>query len=67
MADITSTPKQLQITLVRSPLGNSYRHKATVRALGLNRLHQMVVQADSPQLRGMLAKVAHMVTVEEVK
>ena len=67
MADTTSTPKQLRITLVRSPLGNTLKHKATVRAMGLNRMHQTVVQTDTPQLRGMLAKVAHMVTVEEVK
>ena len=67
MADMNPTPKQLQITLVRSPLGNSTKHKLTIRALGLTRLHQSVQQADSPQLRGMLAKVAHMVTVEEVK
>ena len=57
--------KTLRITLVRSPLGTSRRHKATVRALGLTRIHQMVEQADTPQLRGMLAKVAHMVKVEE--
>jgi large subunit ribosomal protein L30 len=67
MADMTSTPKQLRITLVHSTLGYSIKHKGTVRALGLNRLHQTVVQADTPQLRGMLAKVAHLVTVEEVK
>ncbi len=59
-------PKSLRITLVRSPLGNTQRHKDTVRALGLRRIHQTVEQADSPQVRGMLAKVAHMVKVEEV-
>jgi large subunit ribosomal protein L30 len=67
MAEINPTPKELRITLVRSPLGNTTKHKLTIRALGLSRLHQTVVQADTPQLRGMLAKVAHMVTVEEVK
>ncbi len=67
MTDNNSTPKQLRITLVRSALGYSIKHKATVRAMGLNRLHQTVVQADTPQLRGMLAKVAHLVTIEEVK
>ncbi|MBL8057808.1 MAG: 50S ribosomal protein L30 [Anaerolineales bacterium] len=62
----TSTPtKTLRITLVRSPIGFSERHKATVRALGLRRLHQTVDQADTPQLRGMLAKVARLVKVEE--
>jgi large subunit ribosomal protein L30 len=56
----------LRITLVRSPLGNTQRHKDTVRALGLHRMHQSVEQTDSPQLRGMLAKVAHMVKVEVI-
>ncbi len=59
--------KTLRITLVRSPLGYSQRHKATVAALGLRHLRQTVEQADTPQLRGMLAKVGHLVKVEEVK
>ena len=61
-----ASPKVLRITLVRSPLGNTLRHKATVRSLGLRRMHQTVELADSPQLRGMVAKVAHMVLVEEI-
>jgi large subunit ribosomal protein L30 len=59
--------RTLRITLVRSPLNNSERHKATVRALGLRRLHQTVVQVDTPQVRGMIAKVAHLVKVEEIQ
>jgi large subunit ribosomal protein L30 len=59
------SPKTVRITLVRSPLGYSQRHKATVRALGLRRLHQTVEQADTPQLRGMVAKVSHLVVLEE--
>ena len=62
-----ATTKVLRITLVRSPLGNSRRHKATVRALGLTRTNRTVEQADTPQLRGMLAKVAHLVKVEEAQ
>lgn len=58
------TRPTVRITLVRSPLGNTQRHKDTVRSLGLHRLHQTVVQADTPQLRGMLSKVAHLVKVE---
>jgi large subunit ribosomal protein L30 len=54
----------VRITLVRSPIGSTYRHKATIRALGLRRIRQTVEQADTPQLRGMLAKVNHMVRVE---
>ncbi|MFQ5407432.1 MAG: 50S ribosomal protein L30 [Anaerolineales bacterium] len=56
----------LRITLVRSPIGNTQRHKDTIRALGLRRLHMTVEQKDTPQLRGMLYKVAHLVEVEEV-
>jgi len=68
MASLNSnTPaKTIRITLVRSALGYSQRHKATVRSLGLRRLHQVVEQPDTPQLRGMLAKVGHLVTVEEL-
>jgi large subunit ribosomal protein L30 len=60
-----TTAKQLRITLVHSPLGTSLKHKATVRALGLRRLHQTVTQNNTPQIRGMLAKLTHLVTVEE--
>jgi large subunit ribosomal protein L30 len=59
-------PQSLRITLMRSPLGNTQRHKDTVRALGLHRIHQSVVQLDTPQVRGMLNKVAHMVKVEVI-
>ncbi|PWH19755.1 MAG: 50S ribosomal protein L30 [Anaerolineae bacterium] len=59
------TPKTVRITLVRSPIGYSERQKATVRALGLRRLNQTVEHADSPTLRGMIAKIPHLVEVEE--
>lgn len=65
MASPSTAARRLRITLVRSPIGFSLRHKATVRALGLRRMHQIVEQADTPQLRGMLAKVARLVKVEE--
>lgn len=55
----------VRITLVRSPIGYSKRHKATIRALGLRRMHQTVEHVDSPTLRGMIYKVAHLVVVEE--
>ncbi|GIV15104.1 MAG: hypothetical protein KatS3mg022_0539 [Armatimonadota bacterium] len=56
----------LKITLVRSPIGYSKRQKRTVEALGLRRLHQSVIQPDNPAIRGMVRKVSHLVTVEEV-
>lgn len=57
----------LRITLVRSPIGYARDQKATVRALGLHRLHQTVEQADTPAIRGMVSKVQHLVIVEEVE
>ncbi|MEJ5252410.1 MAG: 50S ribosomal protein L30 [Chthonomonadetes bacterium] len=56
----------LKITLVRSPIGYSKRQKRTVEALGLRRLHQSVIQPDNPAIRGMVRKISHLVTVEEV-
>ncbi len=64
MTDSTE-PKVVRITLVKSPIGYSVRHKATIRALGLRKMHQTVEQADTPSLRGMLRLVAHLVQVEE--
>ncbi len=55
----------IRITLVRSPIGYSMRHKRTVRALGLRRMHQTVEQEDNPIIRGMIDKVSHLVMVEE--
>jgi len=57
--------KMLQITLVKSAIGYSEKHKATIRALGLRRINQTVEQADTPVIRGMLMKVNHLVKVEE--
>ena len=59
--------KKLRITLVRSPIGNTVRQKATVKGLGLGKLQSSVVQADTPSIRGMIAKVSHLVEVEEVE
>lgn len=58
---------ELRITLVRSPIGRTPNQRRTVRALGLRRLHQTVVQPDRPEIRGMLRKVTHLVQFEEVE
>lgn len=57
----------LRITYVRSAIGHKPDQKATIRALGLHRLHETIERADSPQLRGMVHKVRHLVSVAEVK
>jgi large subunit ribosomal protein L30 len=65
MTENSQPEKIVRITLVKSPIGYSVRHKRTIVALGLRRMHQTVEQADTPALRGMLSKVAHLVEVEE--
>ena len=57
---------KLVITQRRSTIGRSKDQKATIEALGFKRLNQQVVHQDSPQIRGMVAKVGHLVEVEEV-
>lgn len=56
--------KKLRITLVRSSIGYSVKHKATLRALGLRHMNQTVELADGPVLQGMLRMVEHLVKVE---
>ncbi len=62
-----SDDRRLRITWVKSSIGYSRRQKGTIRALGLRRLGDMVEQADTPVIRGMIDKVSHLVEVEEVK
>lgn len=57
--------KMIRITLVKSAIGYSVKHKATIRALGLHRMNETVEHVDSPVVRGMLLKVNHLVKVEE--
>ncbi len=62
-----SDDRRLRITWVKSSIGYSRRQKGTIRALGLRRLGDVVEQADTPVIRGMIDKVSHLVEVEEVK
>lgn len=59
--------KKLKITLVKSAIGYDKTQKATVRALGLNRLNATRVVSDTPQMRGMINKVLHLLQIEEVE
>jgi len=61
---IITSGKKIKITLVRSPIGNTERHKATIRALGLHRIGQSVELPDTPTTRGMIAKVNHLINIE---
>ena len=57
--------KMIKITLTKSTIGASPKQRKVVEALGLRKMHQTVEMADTPQTRGAVAKVSHLVTVEE--
>jgi large subunit ribosomal protein L30 len=58
--------KMIKITLTKSTIGASPKQKKVVEALGLKKMHQSVELADIPQTRGAIAKVSHLLTVEEL-
>jgi large subunit ribosomal protein L30 len=57
--------KSLRVTQVKSAIGFDERQRATLRGLGIRRLHATVSLEDSPSVRGMLRAVRHLVKVEE--
>lgn len=57
----------LKITLTKSLIGEKPKTRATVRGLGLRRMHQTVTQEDNDVIRGMIHRVQHLVAVEEEK
>ncbi len=57
--------KKIKVILLKSPNGCKSSHRATVKGLGLKRINQTVEHEDSQTVRGMIAKVVHLVTVEE--
>jgi large subunit ribosomal protein L30 len=56
---------QIKVTQVKSSIGTNPKHRATLRALGLRRLGQSNVLPDRSEIRGMIARVPHLVTVEQ--
>ena len=56
--------KKLKVTLVKSPIGTKESHRATVRGLGLRRMHHTVEVEDTPAVRGMINKVYYLVKCE---
>jgi len=58
---------KIKVTQVKSAIKKPKRQKLTLEALGLRKLHQTIEVEGTPQIRGMVAKVAHLVEVEEVK
>jgi len=61
----TANDRRLKVTLVRSTIGFNRTQAETVTGLGLRRLHHTVDLVDTPETRGMIHKVRHLVTVQE--
>lgn len=59
--------KTLKVTLVRSMSGRLRNHQASVRGLGIRRMHQTVSVKDTPENRGMINKASYMLQVEEAQ
>jgi large subunit ribosomal protein L30 len=64
---MANAQKTLKVTLVKSVYGQTKSHRATVRGLGLRRIRDTVMLADTPEIRGMLRASCHMLKVEEQK
>ncbi len=60
-----SSAKKLKITLVKSSIARLGKHKVVVAGLGLRKLNHSVIRLDTPQIRGMITKISHLVKVEE--
>ena len=57
---------EIKVTLVKSTIGAIPKHKKTVQALGLNKLHSSKIHQDNEAIRGMVKQVSHLVKVEEI-
>ena len=57
---------KLKITLVKSPIGRTEKHRKVLRGLGLGKLNRSVIRLNTPEIRGMVNTVSYMVTAEEI-
>jgi large subunit ribosomal protein L30 len=62
---MTAAKKKIKIQYVRSKICTPVKHKAVIKGLGFTRLNQIVEREDTPSIRGMIAKVPHLVQVVE--
>jgi large subunit ribosomal protein L30 len=65
MSSKSATGKTIKIQMIGSVIGCPEKQRATVRGLGLRRMHQVVEREDTPLVRGMVKKVPHLVTIVE--
>jgi large subunit ribosomal protein L30 len=66
MADTKKSGKRLRVTQIGSPIGRPKEQEDTLIGLGLNKRHRTRELEDTPSVRGMITKVHHLVTVEEI-
>jgi len=59
--------KKLKITLVKSYIGRPEKHRKILRGMGLQKLNRTVLLMDTPEIRGMVNKVSHLLSVEEIE
>ncbi|MHB8287850.1 MAG: 50S ribosomal protein L30 [Acidimicrobiales bacterium] len=64
--DVTSLDPRIQVTMVRSSIGARPKHRGGLRALGLRRIGHTRNLPDRPEIRGMIARVSHLVEVKEI-
>lgn len=64
MSKQAAQARNLSITLKRSPIGTSYRHRLVLQGLGLRKPHQTVIRPDTPQVRGLVGKVSYLLEVK---
>ena len=57
--------EQLTVTLIKSGIGRPEKHRLVLQGLGLNKLNKSVVLNDTPEIRGMISKISHMVKVTD--
>ncbi|MCU1671493.1 MAG: ribosomal protein [Blastococcus sp.] len=57
---------QIKVTQIKSGIGTKPNQRETLRSLGLKRIHDSIVHEDRPEIRGMVATVPHLVTVDEI-
>jgi large subunit ribosomal protein L30 len=62
---MATAKKSFKVTLIKSVYGQLQRHRATVRGLGLRRIRDTAVLADTPEIRGMIRASGHLLKVEE--
>lgn len=64
---MSSDFRTVRVTLIKSPIGYTKNQRATAVALGLRKLNASAIHTETPQIRGMISKISHLLKVEEVE